>query len=93
MSTAETTPDSRAAALAGTRMLIAEQSFEALLDMLIEAGTVSRSQVAVMADNLSRDLLDYAGGKLSTEWQVVPSELLHVATRYSLLAESMRGGT
>jgi hypothetical protein len=78
------------AALAGTRMLIAEECFDAMLQMLIDAGLVPKSCVAVMLDRLSAKLLMHASGRTETHWAIRPPELIDQATRLSTKAATLR---
>lgn len=78
------------AELAGTRMLIAEESFDALVQMLIDAGLVSKGCAAVMLDRLSGKLLLHASGRSETHWAIRAPELLDQATRLATRAVVMR---
>lgn len=78
------------AALAGTRMLIAEESFDAMLQMLIDAGLVPKGCAAVMLDRLSERLLMHASGRTQTHWAVREPELIDQATRLATKAGIMR---
>jgi hypothetical protein len=79
------------AALAGTRMLIAEECFDALLQMLIDAGAVSKGCAAVMLDRLSAKLMMHASGLTETHWAIRQPELLDQARRFASKAVVMRG--
>lgn len=78
------------AALAGTRMLIAEESFDAILQMLIDSGLVPRGCAAVMLDRLSEKLLMHASGRTDTHWAIRAPELLDQATRFASKAAALR---
>lgn len=78
------------AALAGTRMLIAEESFDAMLQMLIDGGLVPKSCAAVMLDRLSARLLMHASGRTDTHWAIRAPELIDQATRLATKAASLR---
>ncbi|WP_454629625.1 hypothetical protein [Bradyrhizobium cenepequi] len=78
------------AALAGTRMLIAEESFDAMVQMLIDAGLVPKSCAAVMLDRLSARLLTHASGRTETHWAIRAPELIDQATRLSTKAATLR---
>ncbi|WP_092114225.1 hypothetical protein [Bradyrhizobium erythrophlei] len=78
------------AALAGTRMLIAEECFDAMLQMLIDAGLVHRSCAAVMLDRLSERLLLHASGRTETHWAIRTPELIDQATRLSRMAATLK---
>lgn len=81
------------AALAGTRMLIAEESFDALLQMLIDAGMVPKACAAIMLSRLSEKLLLHASGKTETHWAIREAELLDQATRLATKAAGLRAST
>lgn len=78
------------AALAGTRMLIAEESFDAMLQMLIDVGLVPKSCAAVMLDRLSERLLLLASGRLETHWAIRVPELVDQAARLATKAATMK---
>lgn len=78
------------AALAGTRMLIAEESFDALVQMLVDAGLVPKAFAAVMLDRLSEKLLMHASGRTETHWAIREPELIDQAMRLSTKAAAMR---
>jgi hypothetical protein len=78
------------AELAGTRMLIAEECFDAIVQMLIDAGLVSKGCAAVMLDRLSGKLLMHATGRTETQWSIRQPELLDQATRLSTKAAVLR---
>ncbi len=80
------------AELAGTRMLIAEESFDAIVQMLIDAGLVTKGCAAVMLDRLSGKLLLHASGRTQTQWAIREAELLDQATRLATNAAMMRSG-
>jgi hypothetical protein len=81
------------AALAGTRMLIAEESFDALLQMLIDAGLVPKGCAAVMLDRLSAKLMMHASGLTETHWAIREAELLDQAKRVAMKAATLRVAT
>lgn len=85
-----TDSDKERADLAGTRMLIAEECFDAMLQMLIDVGAVPRSFAAVMLDRLAERLLLHASGRTDTQWAIRAPELLDQATRLSTIAAGMR---
>lgn len=80
------------AKLAGTRMLIAEESFDAIVQMLLDAGAVPKACVAVMLDRLSGRLMAHASGRTDTHWAIREAELLDQATRLSMKAAVLRIG-
>jgi len=80
------------AQLAGTRMLIAEECFDAILGMLIDSGAVPRACAAIMLERLSEKLLMHACGRTGTHWAIREPELLDQATRLAMKASAMRFG-
>lgn len=82
--------DQARVALAGTRMLIAEESFDAMLQMLLDAGLVPKACAAVMLDRLSAKLLLHASGRTETHWAIRVPELIDQATRLATKAAAMR---
>ncbi|WP_253640051.1 hypothetical protein [Bradyrhizobium sp. USDA 4541] len=90
VSTPDKDDDWARAALAGTRMLIAEECFDAMLQMLIDAGLVPRSCAAVMLDRLSEKLLLHASERTDTHWAIRKPELIDQATRLSTKAATLK---
>lgn len=76
--------------LAGTRMLIAEECFDAIVQMLIDAGLVSKGCAAVMLDRLSTKLSLHANGGTETQWAIRRPELLDQSTRLAKKAAMIR---
>jgi hypothetical protein len=81
------------AALAGTRMLIFEETTDAIVQMLIDAGLVPKGCAAVMLDRLSAKLMMHASGLTETHWAIREPELLDQARRVAAKAAVMRAGT
>jgi len=81
------------AELAGTRMLIAEESFDAILRLMVDTGLVSKRSAAVMLDDLSARLMMHSCGLTQTVWATRETELLHQATRIAMKAERLRAAT
>jgi hypothetical protein len=69
------------AALAGTRMLILEECFDALVDALIASGAIPVNAATVMLDHLADRFLDHAAGRLESDWQIHAGELQDQASR------------
>lgn len=78
------------AVLAGTRMLIAEECFDAIVQLLIDSGRIEKGCAAVMLDRLSERLLLHASGRTETHWAIRAPELLDQATRLATKAAAMR---
>lgn len=84
------------AELAGTRALVAEECFDALLQMLIDAGLMPKGCAAVMLDRLSAKLLMHASGRTETQWSIRAPELIDQATRLatkSAVLKAVSGST
>jgi hypothetical protein len=84
--------DRARAELAGTRMLIAEESFDAIVQLLIDASLVSKGCAAVMLDRLSGKLMMHASGLTTTQWAIREPELIDQATRLAAKSMMLRGG-
>lgn len=80
------------AKLAGTRMLIAEESFDALVQMLLDAGVLPKACAAIMLDRLAGKLMAHASGRTDTQWAVREPELIDQATRLATKAAVLRIG-
>jgi hypothetical protein len=77
----ETNRAPRSAALAGTRMLILEETFDALVDALIASGAIPHNAAAVMLDHLAERFIAHSAGKTNCEWEIDRNELLDQAAR------------
>lgn len=86
-----TDSDQDRANLAGTRMLIFEETTDAMLQLLLDAGLVSKGCAAVMLDRLSAKLMMHASGLTETQWAIREPELIDQATRVAAKAAVMRG--
>lgn len=78
--------------LAGTRMLIFEESFDAIVQALIDSGRIERGCAAVMLDRLSERLLLHASGRTNTHWPIREPELIDQATRLAAKSMTLRAG-
>jgi hypothetical protein len=77
----ELTADAKRASLAGTRMLIVEECFDAIIDLLVASKAVSAREAGVMLGSLASRLIDHAEGKTETDWIVHKSEMREQAFR------------
>lgn len=77
----ELTREARRAFLAGTRMLIAEECFDAIVDLLVTSKAVSAREAGVMLGSLASRLADHADGKTETDWIVHSTEMREQAFR------------
>lgn len=73
--------EARRASLAGTRMLIQEESFDALIGFLISKKVCSVSEASELLRSLARRLDDHADGKTDTEYAVHRLEMREQAAR------------
>jgi hypothetical protein len=86
----ELTADARRASLAGTRMLIAEECFDAITDLLIASKAVSAREAEAMLGSLASRLADHANGKTDTDYVVHPNEMDEQAARLKMRAMAVR---
>lgn len=86
----ELTAEARRACLAGTRMLILEECFDAITDLLIASKAVSAREAGVMLDSLASRLAHHASGQSDTDWAVHGPELEDQAARLATRAALMR---
>lgn len=77
----EINKEARAARLAGTRMLLMEECFDALVDALIASGAIPQNAAAVMLDHLAERFIAHSDGRLKSEFAIDRSELLDQAAR------------
>lgn len=87
------THEARAAELAGTRMLIAEETTDALIALLIASGAVTTGEACICLMRLSERLEDHALGRRQSDWTVVPCELLDASARHAAHAAMLRART
>lgn len=83
----ETTTAGRAATLAGTRMLILEECFDALVDALIASGAIPQNAAVVMLDHLAERFMAHSGGDTETNWAIDHDELFDQAVRLKVKAQ------
>lgn len=79
----ERNSQARAAAIAGTRKLMQEDEFEALVGLLLERRVCTPTETAEMLDRLADRLILKARGILETEYEVYPAELFDRARKLS----------
>jgi len=77
----ELSADARRASLAGTRMLVLEECFDAIVNLLVASKAVSAREAGVMLDSLALRLTDHADGKTDTDYVVHRSEMREQAFR------------
>jgi hypothetical protein len=79
--------EARAAVLAGTRMLIMEECFDALVDALIASGAIPQNAAAVMLDHLAERFISHSAGDTDTGWAIDRDELFDQAVRLKIRAK------
>jgi hypothetical protein len=82
----------RAAMIGGTRQMIAEDSFAALVALLIDCKAVPRNVMAETLQRLSDQLIAKARGQLETEWAIYPAEAFDRARDLTAQAARLRAG-
>lgn len=85
------TYEARAASISGTRQMISEDSFAALVSALVECNAVPRDFMASALEKLAGDLVAKAKGETPTDWQVFPSECFERARNLNAHAALLRG--
>lgn len=82
----ETTSAERAAKLAGTRMLIMEECWDALVDALIASGAIPQNAAIVMLDHLAERFIAHTRGDVESNWAIDEDELFDQAVRLKVRA-------
>jgi len=80
----ETNREARAAQLAGTRMLILENCFDALVDALIDSGAIPHNAAAAMLDHLAERFIAHSAGHIDSTWAIDKDELFDQAVRLKI---------
>jgi hypothetical protein len=83
--------EARRAAIAGTRALVHEETFTALVALLVGADVIPAERASGLMLGLATKLEGHAAGH--PEWQVHPPELRMQADRLRRKAGEMRGGS
>lgn len=86
----KTTKEARSAALAGTRQLIADDSFDALVSVLTTANAIPDSLMASTLEKLADAMIAKARGEMESDWQVYPAEVLSRAKALGETAARLR---
>lgn len=92
-SSVQTNAAARAAALAGTRQLMLDDTFEALVAALVDCNAVPRAVMAATLERLASKLIAKARGELETEWALYPSEIFERARKLDAMAARFRSAT
>lgn len=85
-----TAAEARLAEISGTRQMIAEATFDALVTLLIEAGAVPKHMAAASLDRLAQRLEREASGETESDWMVMPAECLERAQNLTAQAAALR---
>lgn len=86
----ETNREARSAALAGTRQMIADDSFSALVSALVDAGAVPREIMAGTIQRLADGLISKARGEMESDFAIYPAEIFDRARDLSAHAAMLR---
>jgi len=73
--------EARSAQLAGTRMLILEECFDALTAALIASGAIPQNAAAVMLEHLAERFIAHSENTTESEWTIDAGELRDQASR------------
>lgn len=73
--------EARQAALAGTRMMVLEECFDALIAALIASGAIPQNAASVMIEHLAERFIAHSEGNIQSDWQIDPMELRDQASR------------
>ncbi len=86
----ELTAEARRACLAGTRMLILEECFDAITDLLIASKAVSAREAEAMLGSLASRLADHADGNTDTDYVVHRKEMDEQVRRLRMRSVAVR---
>jgi hypothetical protein len=81
--------EARLATIGGTRQMIADDQFNALVALLVDCGAIPRNVMAAALRGLADGLIRKARGELETEWAVYPSEAFDRARDLDRLAHQL----
>lgn len=82
--------DKTRAAIAGTREMIREDEFGALVAALVDCNAVPKNVMAITLARLADGMIAKARGELETEWAIYPVELFDRAKKLDGLAAALR---
>lgn len=85
-----TAAEARLARISGTRQMIAEDSFAALVTALVDCKAVPREFMACALERLADGLISKARGELETDFAVYPAEAFDRARDLSVQAAALR---
>jgi hypothetical protein len=82
--------EARLAAISGTRQMIADDQFAALVAALVECNAIPRDFMAAALERLADGLIAKARGQMETDWQVFSAECFDRARDLSAQAVALR---
>lgn len=82
--------EARQAALAGTRQMIGDDSFDALVAVLTSANAIPDSLMASTLEKLADAMIAKARGEMEADYMVYPAELLSRARTLGETAAALR---
>lgn len=85
-----TATEARLAAISGTRQMIAEASFDALVELLIEVGAVPTLMAADALHRLAQRLEREASVETGSDWIVHPAECIERSQSLTVQAAALR---
>lgn len=88
----ETNLEARRAALAGTRQMLHEDEMDALTNVLVAAGAVSKEVMCEALEALIQKLIAKARGQLASEFELYPSEIFERVRTLSAQCAALRSG-
>jgi hypothetical protein len=89
----ELSSEARRAAIAGTRQMIANESFGALVALLVDCRAVPKNVMAATLERLSDHLIAKARDQLESDFQIYPAEIFDRARDLSDRAASLRAAS
>ncbi|MDB5620545.1 hypothetical protein [Tardiphaga sp.] len=85
-----TATEARLASISGTRQMIADDQFSALVAALVECNVIPRDFMASALDRLADGLIAKARGELESEFVIYPAEAFDRARDLSAQAAQLR---
>lgn len=83
--------EARTAALGGTRQMIADAQFAALVATLVDCRAIPANVMGAMLERLAENLIAKARGELESEFAVYPAELFDRARALRETAAAIGG--
>lgn len=86
----EMSKEARLAAISGTRQMIADDQFSALVAALVDCKAVPYEFMASALDRIADGIIAKARGEMETDWLVFPAEAFDRARDLSAQAAALR---